>query len=183
MNAPLAAASFEFMRPRRVLKPAARRAAGMSLIEVMISLAIVAMLLVAVGSAFVASSNVIEHNDQFTRAAQAGRMSVNFIMNDVRKTTFDPGSTNTIGAEELNVTVTNNGLLEQRKYWKSGTDLLMTVGSGAAAQTVRLAGNVNYLHFDTNVDKTVVTILVTVKVSNNQVTMAGSAVPRRLMTF
>ena len=47
---------------------------GLSLAEVMISLAISSSLLVAVAAAFSSSSKAIENNDQFTRAAQAAQV-------------------------------------------------------------------------------------------------------------
>ena len=156
--------------------------AGLSLVEIMIALAICAMLLTAVGVAFVASSKVIEHNDQFVRAAQAARISVNFVMNDVRKAQVpDSGTSGLVADERLDVTVGIAGKLVKRTYAKVGTDLMMTVDDPIAPQTVRLAGNINSLKFTT--DGTSVSMILTVKVDTNQVTLSGSAMPRRLMTF
>ncbi len=58
---------------------------GLSLAEVMISLAISAMLLTAVAAAFSASSEAIEINDQFFRASQAARVSMNQILTEIRR--------------------------------------------------------------------------------------------------
>jgi len=51
----------------------------------MISLAISAMLLTAVAAAFSASSEAIEINDQFFRASQAARVSMNQILTEIRR--------------------------------------------------------------------------------------------------
>ena len=156
--------------------------AGLSLVEIMIALAICAMLLTAVGTAFVSSSKVIEHNDQFVRAAQAARISVNVMMNDIRKSQVpDDGTAGLVDTERLEVTVAQSGKLVKRIYTKVGTDLMMTVDDPIAPQTVRLAGNINSLKFTT--DGTSVSMILTVKVDPNQVTLSGSAMPRRLMTF
>ena len=171
------------MSPRTRLSTTSKlRPRGLSLVEIMISLAICAMLLTAVGTAFVASSKVIEHNDRFARAAQAARISVNFIMNDVRKAQVpDSGTSGLVEDERLEVTVGDGGTLVKRTYAKVGTDLMMTVDHPTTPQTVRLAGNIDALKFTT--DGTAVSMIVTVKVDTNQVTLSGSAMPRRLMTF
>jgi prepilin-type N-terminal cleavage/methylation domain-containing protein len=156
--------------------------AGLSLVEIMIALAICAMLLTAVGTAFVSSSKVIEHNDQFVRAAQAARISVNVIMNDIRKSQVpDTGTAGLVDTERLEVNVAQSGKLVKRIYTKVGTDLMMTVDDPIAPQTVRLAGNISALKFTT--DGTAVSVILTVKVETNQVTMSGSAMPRWLMKF
>src|SRR5262249_673847 len=67
----------------RILGP--RRCRGLSLVEVVISLAISAMLLTAVAAAFSASANAIEIKDQFFRATQAARVSLNQVLTEVRR--------------------------------------------------------------------------------------------------
>src|SRR5215212_2456647 len=69
-----------FKRSKRL--PARR---GLSLAEVMISLAISAMLLTAVAAAFTASAEAIEQNDEFFRASQAARVSMNQILTEIRR--------------------------------------------------------------------------------------------------
>ena len=61
-----------------------RRNRGLSLIEALISLAIAAMLLTAVAAAYAAASDAIKANDQFFRASQAARVTVNQITKEVR---------------------------------------------------------------------------------------------------
>src|SRR5688572_2230375 len=62
-------------RPRR----------GLSIAELMISLAITAMLLSAIAAAFVSSSQMIENNDKFFRATQAGRVAMAQMLTEVRR--------------------------------------------------------------------------------------------------
>src|SRR5687768_5310881 len=58
---------------------------GLSLVEVMISLGIAAMLLTASAAAFHASSAVVQNNDEFSRATQAARVSLHQILTQVRR--------------------------------------------------------------------------------------------------
>jgi prepilin-type N-terminal cleavage/methylation domain-containing protein len=58
---------------------------GLSLVEVMISLAITSMLLTAIAAAFHSSTQVITENDQFFRATQAARVALNQILSEVRR--------------------------------------------------------------------------------------------------
>src|SRR3982750_1159937 len=68
---------------------------GMGLMEAMIALAITAALLTGVAMAFVASSAAVSNNDQFFRATQASRISLNRILTQVRRGTVDTNSTST----------------------------------------------------------------------------------------
>ena len=64
-------------------KPNIRR--GLGLVELVVSLAIAAMLLTAVAAAYSATTTAIEMNDQFFRCSQAARVSINQIMAVVRR--------------------------------------------------------------------------------------------------
>src|SRR5258708_40244166 len=61
------------------------RRAGLSMIELMISLAITGILLVAVGVAYKASADAINLTDVFFRASQAGRITMNQILTEIRR--------------------------------------------------------------------------------------------------
>ena len=61
------------------------RRRGLSIIEVMISLTISAFLLVAVAAAYSASADAVEMNDKFFRATQAGRVTMNQILTEIRR--------------------------------------------------------------------------------------------------
>jgi type II secretory pathway pseudopilin PulG len=148
---------------------------GITLIEAIISLTISSSLLVAVGMAFNSSSKVIANNDQFYRAAQAARITVNQIMTEVRRCTslsvysdhidmmtyasenrtyaFDPATGNvTIQRENLNPWVTN------------------TMASNIAACSFASDGQT-------------VSMNITVQVGSTTVQVSGSATPRRQVTY
>lgn len=67
-------------------RPRARgRRRGLSVVEAMISLAISSLLLVGVASAYNASADAAEVNDRFFRATQAGRVSMNQMLTEIRR--------------------------------------------------------------------------------------------------
>ena len=57
----------------------------MGIIEVMISVAISASLLLAVAAAFKASSDAINRNDEYFRCSQAGRIALNQMLTEIRR--------------------------------------------------------------------------------------------------
>ena len=70
---------------------------GLSLPEAMISLAITAMLLVAVATAFSSASQAIEMNDTFFRCTQAARVSMDQLLGEIRNCdSLDMATANTI---------------------------------------------------------------------------------------
>lgn len=148
---------------------------GLSLIEVLISLAIMAVLLTAVASSFMASASVIDMNDQFFRATQAGRVSVNQIMSTLRQC-----KTVSVGINSLDVTTAT----ETRAYNFDSTakTLNMTMPDGIGGSlTQPLAHNVKSVTFST--DGTTVSMLLKIEVGNNTITLSGSAMPRRSITY
>lgn len=58
---------------------------GFSIAEVMLSLAITSMLLVGVAAAYSASADAVDGNDQFFRATQAARVTMNQLLTEVRR--------------------------------------------------------------------------------------------------
>src|SRR5438874_12215404 len=62
-----------------------KRRHGLSLVEALIALAITAMLLTSVAASFHASTAAIEMNDQFYRAQQGARVSMNQILDQVSR--------------------------------------------------------------------------------------------------
>ena len=151
------------------------RRRGLSLIEAMISLSITAMLLVAIAAAFHASISAVEMNDQFYRAQQSSRVSLNQILNQVRKC-----QSGVVDATSLDLTIDSG---EQRTFTLDGTDLKMTltVPGDTTPSSFRLASNIKTLKFDT--DGKSISMRITVAVGTNEVTLCGSAFPRRLMVY
>jgi prepilin-type N-terminal cleavage/methylation domain-containing protein len=72
------------MQSQNSISTTARRR-GLSIIEVMISLTISAFLLVAVAAAYSASADAVEMNDKFFRATQAGRVTMNQLLTEIRR--------------------------------------------------------------------------------------------------
>jgi hypothetical protein len=151
------------------------RRRGVGLVELMISTAITAGLLVAVGAAYTATATGIESNDQFFRASQAARVSVNQVMNEVRKC-----QSGVVETDSLELT---DSIGQKRLYSfdeKSGM-LTMTFPDVETPTTYTLARNVQSAAFHT--DGSSISLVVTVKNGKNAVTLSGSAIPRRVMTF
>ena len=65
--------------------PFRRPVRGLSIAEVMISLAISSMLLVGVAAAYSASADSVEANDKFFRVTQAGRVTMTQLMTEIRR--------------------------------------------------------------------------------------------------
>jgi Tfp pilus assembly protein PilW len=58
---------------------------GLSIVEVLISLAISSLLLIGVAAAYTASADAIEINDHFFRATQSGRVTLNQMLTEIRR--------------------------------------------------------------------------------------------------
>ena len=151
------------------------RRAGLSLIEVMIAVAISAMLLVAVAAAFSATSDSIEMNDQFTRASQAARISMNQIMAEVRK--CKSGITSPTSLELQTATD------ERRIYtYSSATkQLTLTLPDNVPPTTYTLARSVTAAQFAS--DGRTISLTITVQIGDNRITLSSSGMPRRTVTF
>lgn len=150
------------------------RRTGLSLVEALVSLAIVASLLTAVGAAYHASADAIQMNDQFFRASQAARVSVNHIMAEVRKC-----QSGVVSDDTLELTTATG---ETRTYTLDETDkkLKMTI-SGLVPTTCTMARNLDSLKFDT--DGETISMTITVHIGNNHVILNGSAIPRRTVVY
>ena len=147
---------------------------GMSLVEVLIGLAITATLLTAVAAAFEASAMGITLNDQFTRASQASRVSVNQIMAQVRKC-----QSGVVGDGSLELTDDAGNVTTYA--FDAATNKLTVTLDGITPVTRTMASNVQRVDFAT--DGKTISMTVNVKIGNNSVTLNGSAFPRRLMTY
>lgn len=157
--------------PRRAL----RRRCGLSLIEVLISLAISATLLTAVSAAFVASSQAIEMNDQFFRASQAARVTVNRIASELRKC-----RSGTLYGEDTLELLTDTGEKHTYKYDAATQRLLLTIDE-PTPRTHTLASSVVLAEFFSNGKS--VSVNITVTVGKNSVSLNGSAIPRRAVEY
>src|SRR5262245_44106946 len=163
---------------RRTLRPGRGRRAGLSLIECLISLAIAATLLTAVAAAYEASASAIRLNDEFFRASQAARVSINQILEDVRKCqSFAPPVGNV-----LSIT-TDMGKEHTFAYDAANRTLTLTRDDAPIGfpPTVIMARNVDSVQMEAN-DQSI-SITIRVGVGSNSITLNGSALLRRLQTF
>lgn len=161
-------------------RPRGPRARGLSLIEALLSLAITAALLTAVGAAYQASARVIEQNDQFYRAVQAARVSLNQIMSEVRQ--CQSGGVPSSNVLQL---VTSTG--ENRTYTFDSTagTLTVTIG-GAVPVTATMAHNVKDVQFNLDApsgESVEISMKVSVEIGPNQILLSGSAAPRRCIVY
>jgi type II secretory pathway pseudopilin PulG len=178
------------MQPRHPT-PALRRQCrhrGLGLVEVLISLAICATLLTAVGVGFVATSNSMRNNDEFTRATQAARVCLLHLENEIRTGWVDPNIT--VAADgtttQVNVITTANADLTY-KYDSARKQLLLVTNSKTTDPDYVLVRNLSSARFtiQKGTDATGATcvnevgITLTVTVGDNQVCLSGSAAPRR----
>ena len=152
-----------------------QRRRGLGLIELLVSLAISSALLTAVGVAYAASAQAIEANDQFFRASQAARVSVNQIMAEVRK--CQSGVVDTASVE------ISPAVGEKKLYAFDSAShrLTLTLPDQLTPPTYTLAHNVTSALFYT--DGQTISMTVTVKIGNNEVTLNGSAMPRRTVSY
>lgn len=156
---------------------AARCRRGLSLVEVLISLAVVALLLTAIAAAYAAACSGIELNDRFFRATQAGRVSLNRILTESRQSI----DAEAIDSERLEVTRLDGS---KQAYWfDHATRRLMVTDNSVPLQPVDrvLASNVESVAFD-DADGTV-TVRLTVAIDTSRITLSGSAMPRRNVVY
>jgi type II secretory pathway pseudopilin PulG len=156
--------------PRRRIR---RR--GLGLVELLVSLGIAASLLTAVAAAYAATTSAIQMNDEFFRASQAARVSINQVMAEVRKC-----QSGIVDDQSLEV---SNQTGEKRVYAFDGANnrLTLTFPEAVVPVTYTLARNVDDVHFYT--DGQTISMVVTIEVGKNSVTLCGSAMPRRTIAF
>ena len=163
------------------------RARGLSIFELLISLTICAMLLTAVATTFHASSAVIRHNDEFFRASQAARVTMTQILSEVRQ--CDDVD---VLADRLEIgRASNDGVngADIRYRYDAANKRIMFCPNAIdpVQQEYLLCANVRSVTFaaDRKPNEggiwytTRVTVELTIEVGQNQVTLTGSAAPRR----
>jgi hypothetical protein len=174
-----------------VIRHSSRR--GLSISEVLISLAIVSMLLVAVGGAFTASASAIDLNDRFFRASQAGRVSMNQVLSVARTSQACQVGSQSNPTGDI-VTSTMLQVLtaddELRTYIHNAGDqtLRLIIGDDMSHPGHILARHVSSASFTgvlerdpaTNLRR-VVRVVVTVRtqIGDQALEMSGSVAPRR----
>jgi len=186
-------------RPTPILK---RR--GLSLPEAMISLAITAMLLVAVATAFTGASQAIELNDTFFRCTQAARVTMDQVLGEIRNCdSLDMATANTIkiirpapgsGPYSRQATETERDFVYDST--NSRITLQILYSGGTASPVYELASNVASCSFgpvDMGKDYNNADIPIHIPISLNvkagtgnttsSIMLNGSAAPRRATKY
>jgi hypothetical protein len=178
-------------------------ARALSLPEVMISLSITSMLLAAVAAAFTSSASAIENNDAFFRCSQAGRVTLNQILAEIRNCdSLDMSTANTINVIRQASVQGNQQYARQPNevsraftYDPANQRITLTITQTTGLPALgpyELAGHVTSCSFGppqmgldyNNAEIPVrVPILVTVATGGNSVTLDGAAAPRRAMKY
>ena len=185
-------------RTRTSSSRSTRRPRGLSIVEVMISLTISSFLLVAVAAAYNASANAVEMNDRFFRATQAGRVTLNQVLTEIRRADWvacSPTYDSIIITRPKQSRLTDEDSREF-KYDAVAKKITLQIFYKNAAGTTwtspaySLASNVETAKFGppdrmkdaTGADLDVrVPITVDVKIGSNSVRLSGSSGPRRLL--
>jgi type II secretory pathway pseudopilin PulG len=149
----------------------------MGLIELLVALAISALLLTGVAAAFSASAQAVSINDEFSRATQSARVSINQIMMLARQC-----QSGTVTSSSLELKMPN---ATRRLYALDAVkhELQVTLLTNVPPEVHTLARNVEALEFQTDPGGSSISMNVTIKVGNNMIRLNGSAMPRRLMTY
>ena len=155
---------------------------GLSLAEVMISLAISAMLLTAVAAAFTASSDAIEQNDEFFRASQAARVSMNQILTEIRRA--DP--VDAVNSTAIDLAMVGHDGNPRDYIYDAATKKLKLDTHTAGKPQYNLASNCSSAAFAYDIigGKVYrVSVTIVVQVGKNTIRLTGSAAPRKMQTW
>ena len=163
---------------------------GLSLPELMISMSISVLLLVAVGTAFNASAQAVEMNDRFFRASQAARITVNQLLTEVRRSDSVDVHATYVDVIRPTENLTTGEIYRRFAYDAANRRITVQIfkAGGVGGTVYTLASNVTAATFgpaemvrDANQAWVVVRvpISVTVAVGSNDVTLNGAAAQRR----
>ena len=162
----------------RVLRSS--RSHGLSLVEVLISTAILASLMVATGGAWVASTNAIEVNDAMSQASQSARIGLGQMLCEIRRC-------HSLQAFSDHIDLISFDNHQFTYQYSSTQQQLQMINNDSAPVTHVLARNVTAASFaadmapdpDTQALVAVhVSVNVTIRLKGNVVALSGSAAPR-----
>jgi hypothetical protein len=164
---------------------------GLSIAEVLISLTISAFLLVAVAAAYSASADAVEMNDRFFRATQAGRVTMNQLLTEIRRAdVVDVSIPNVIKVMRPPPNRLPNELERWYAYDPANKQVTLQIRYTSASLVppspkYSLSRNVELATFgpaemdagNTTVMRVPITLVV--KIGSNEVRLSGSSGPRR----
>lgn len=178
------------LRPRtRTCLHCRRRRSGLSMVEVMISLAIATFLLTAAAAAFTASAQAVEQNDQFFRACQAARVALNQILVEVRRAHSVNVTGNSIDMIAYDGTI--DGCDRSYVYDPSTQTLKLVTNDDVSDPDYTLCNTITDRTFSCDtatadngtVHVVRVSVALEVQVGKNRIRLTGSAAPRRAQSF
>ena len=170
---------------------AARR--GVSLVECMVSLVICSGLLSAVAVATRTSFDAVELNDQFTRATQSSRVTMNHLLAEIRR-----ASSVQVSADRMQLDVIRNDaarpaneVYRSYKYDAAGRKLTAQVfyTGGTSSPVYTLASNVESATFgppESAPNSTVVVrvpVCIEVAMEKSTILLDGTASPRQAIKY
>jgi len=173
-----------------------KRRLGLTLIETMVSLSIAASLMVAVAAAYNASAAAVTSNADFYRATQAGRITMNQVLAEIRQcesVSVYSDHIDIIRAAANMVTDPTLGTEVYRRFAYDATNKRITLqifygASSTGGPVYEMGSSVSAVAFGPAVmgqdwnNTTVVQhvpIGISVTVGKNFVTLSGAAGPRR----
>jgi prepilin-type N-terminal cleavage/methylation domain-containing protein len=178
---------------------ALNRRRAFTLVELLISLSIAALLLLAMGSAFTAATNVVQASDTFFRSEQQARVALDLITTEVRRCAAVtapgvPSTATTYTSITLTAPSTSTGQGETDFNGDSITFAYnnssattnpntITMTDNTAGTETTLASNVTSASFDVVGTPSLsavgsITLTMTVQIGTSQVTLSDSAAPR-----
>jgi Tfp pilus assembly protein PilW len=164
---------------------------GLTLVETMISLTVSATLLASVAVAYNASSDAVTSNADFFRASQAGRISMNQMLGEVRQCESVQVFSDHLDIIRAASRMQTNEVFRRFQYNPTPKTLTLTIygaNNSVLAGPYEMSSNVTALTFGpavtgTDWNNTVVVqhvpISMTVTIGRNFSTLSGSAGPRR----
>jgi prepilin-type N-terminal cleavage/methylation domain-containing protein len=162
--------------------------AGMTLVEVLLSITISATLLVSAGAAYHAAGSAVETNDQFFRSSQQARVCMAQFVKEVRQAQ----KILSVSATQVHlITTTGADHTWQYAAATATTPGQIQVIDNATGTSHVSATNVGYASFGSKSglipNKTTwpvqVSFILQVKLGQNQVVLSGGAAPRQEIAY
>lgn len=178
-------------RPNPTPRRPARR--GISLTECMVSLVICSGLLSAVSVAFRTSFSAVELNDQFSRATQSSRVTMNHVLTEIRRANSVQVSADRTQLDVIRADGVRLPNEVHRTYKFDGAGRKLTVqtffSDGTSGPLYTLSSNVDSAEFgpaETAPDSTVVVrvpVRIEVRADASTIVLNGTAAPRQAITY
>ena len=170
------------------------RTRGMTLVELLISLAISSALLVALAAVFHASTRAVELNNSYFRCTQAARVTLEQIVTEVRRADavqVGPGC-DSIQVIRPADQMTPNEIYRQFSYDATAKRVTLQIfyAGNTAGPPCELAANISACTFgpaDSGTDSNNATVAVRIPIrvtcsaGGSSVTLTGGATPRRAL--